>query len=205
MLIRINIQIFVVIILFILTKQIEIYAWLMGFALIHECAHAIMGIILKLKPKVLEIQPFWIVIAFESFENTEKNKILIALAGPVINIIIALAFMTINIDKSQIIVNTNLVLAICNLLPIYPLDGGRILKSYISIRLGSAVADNITNKIANILLIILAIISIIITIVFHNIGVLLILLYLYIIVRQENKRTKMKKRIRNLIEKQKNT
>ena len=113
--------------------------------------------------------------------------------------------MTINIDKSQIIVNTNLVLAICNLLPIYPLDGGRILKSYISIRLGSAVADNITNKIANILLIILAIISIIITIVFHNIGVLLILLYLYIIVRQENKRTKMKKRIRNLIEKQKNT
>lgn len=205
MLIRINIQIFVVIILFILTKQIEIYAWLMGFALIHECAHAIMGIILKLKPKVLEIQPFGIGIDFESFENTEKNKILIALAGPVINIIIALAFMTINIDKSQIIVNTNLVLAICNLLPIYPLDGGRILKSYISIRLGSAVADNITNKIANILLIILAIISIIITIVFHNIGVLLILLYLYIIVRQENKRTKMKKRIRNLIEKQKNT
>ena len=205
MLIRINIQIFVVIILFILTKQIEIYAWLMGFALIHECAHAIMGIILKLKPKVLEIQPFGIGIAFESFENTEKNKILIALAGPVINIIIALAFMTINIDKSQIIVKTNLVLAICNLLPIYPLDGGRILKSYISIRLGSAVADNITNKIANILLIILAIISIIITIVFHNIGVLLILLYLYIIVRQENKRTKMKKRIRNLIEKQKNT
>lgn len=205
MLIRINIQIFAVIILLILTKQIEIYAWLMGFALIHECAHALMGIVLKLKPKTLEIQPFGIGIAFESFENTEKNKMLIALAGPTINIIIAFAFMTINIAKSQIIVNTNLVLAICNLLPIYPLDGGRILKSYISIKLGNVEAENITNKIANILLIILTIISIIITIAFHNIGVLLILLYLCIIVRQENKRTKLKKRIRNLIEKQKNT
>ena len=205
MLIRINIQIFAVIILLILTKQIEIYAWLMGFALIHECAHALMGIVLKLKPKTLEIQPFGIGIAFESFENTEKNKMLIALAGPAINIIIAFAFMTINIAKSQIIVNTNLVLAICNLLPIYPLDGGRILKSYISIKLGNVEAENITNKIANILLIILTIISIIITIAFHNIGVLLILLYLCIIVRQENKRTKLKKRIRNLIEKQKNT
>lgn len=205
MLIRINIQIFAVIILLILTKQIEIYAWLMGFALIHECAHALMGIILKLKPKTLEIQPFGIGIAFESFENTEKNKMLIALAGPAINIIIAFIFMTINIAKSQIIVNTNLVLAICNLLPIYPLDGGRILKSYISIKIGNTEAENITNRIANILLIILTIISIIITIFFQNIGELLILLYLCIIVRQENKRIKLKKRIRNLIEKQKNT
>ena len=90
--IKINIQIFAASAIFILTKQIEIYVWLMLFALIHELAHMLAGITLKLKPQTLEIQPFGIGIIFESFENTEKNKIIIALAGPAINIIIAIIF-----------------------------------------------------------------------------------------------------------------
>ena len=63
---------------FVLTGQIEIYACLMFFALIHELAHTFAGIALKLKPKTLEIQPFGVCIIFESYENTEKNKIMIA-------------------------------------------------------------------------------------------------------------------------------
>ena len=74
--IKINIQIFAIVAILILTKQIEIYVWLMLFALIHELAHMVAGIALKLKPKTLEIQPFGIGIVFESFENTEKNKMI---------------------------------------------------------------------------------------------------------------------------------
>ena len=134
--IKINIQIFIIIGILILTRQIAIYAWLMLFALIHELAHTLAGIILKLKPKALEIEPFGIGIVFESYQNTEKNKIIIALAGPIMNILLAIVFSFIAVGAKELIVNANLLLAIFNMIPIYPLDGGRIIKSILSIKNG---------------------------------------------------------------------
>ena len=129
--IKINIQIFAIALVLILTKQIEVYAWLMLFALIHELAHMCAGLSLKLKPKALEVQAFGISIVFESFENLEKNKIIIASAGPFINILIAILFSFIHIKASGIIVNTNVLLAILNLVPIYPLDGAKVLNNFL--------------------------------------------------------------------------
>jgi len=198
--IKINIQIFAAIAILILTKQIEIYVWLMLFALIHELAHMSAGIILKLKPKTLEIQPFGVGIVFESFENTEKNKIIIALAGPLINIIIAIVFSYINIPNQSTIINANAMLAIFNLLPIYPLDGGRILKSMIKMRCAEA-AEDIVNKISNILMITITVASSILILIYKNIALFIIVAYLWVIVMKENKRYILKKRIHKLIDK----
>ena len=55
---RIDLKIFIIIILFYLTKQIQIYALIMIFALIHELAHLLAGILIKMKPEKLEIMPF---------------------------------------------------------------------------------------------------------------------------------------------------
>ena len=197
--IKINIQIFAIIIILILTKQIEIYAWLMLFILIHELAHMFTGLFLKLKPKTLEIQPFGIGIVFESFENTEKNKIIIAIAGPLINIIIAIIFGFINIKSQYIIINANILLAIFNLIPIYPLDGGRILKSIIKIHGKQENTEDIINKTSNILVIIITAISSILILIYKNIGLLLIIIYLWIIVIRENNRYMLKKRIYKMI------
>lgn len=198
--IRINIQIFAAIAILILTKQIEIYVWLMLFALIHELAHMSAGIILKLKPKTLEIQPFGVGIVFESFENTEKNKIIIALAGPLINIIIAIVFIYINIPNQSTIINANAMLAIFNLLPIYPLDGGRILKSIIKIN-NTEQAEDIVNKTSNILMITITIAASFLILIYKNIALFIIIAYLWVIVMKENKRYVLKKRIDKLIDK----
>ena len=56
--IKVNLQIFLFIIIFALTHQIKIYAWVMLFAFIHELGHMIAGLLLKLKPKSLSLMPF---------------------------------------------------------------------------------------------------------------------------------------------------
>lgn len=56
--IKINLQIFLFLIIFALTHQIQIYACIMLFAFIHELGHLTTGILLKLKPKTLSFMPF---------------------------------------------------------------------------------------------------------------------------------------------------
>ena len=199
--IKINIQIFIIIGILILTRQIAIYAWIMLFALIHELAHTLAGIILKLKPKALEIEPFGIGIVFESYQNTEKNKIIIALAGPIMNILLAIVFSFIAVGAKELIVNANLLLAIFNMIPIYPLDGGRIIKSILSIKNGKEKTEAIVNKISNILMISLTMISSLLILKYKNIALFIVIAYLWIIVIKENKKYSLWKKINVTINK----
>ena len=54
---RIDLKIFAFLVLFYFTKQIEIYALIMIFAVIHELSHLLMGIILGFKPDSIELIP----------------------------------------------------------------------------------------------------------------------------------------------------
>ena len=49
--IRIDLKIFLIIFIFILTNQIQIYMLIMIFALLHELGHLLAGLLLKLKPE----------------------------------------------------------------------------------------------------------------------------------------------------------
>lgn len=198
--IKINIQIFAIIAIFIITKQIEIYAYLMLFALIHELAHMLAGLLLKMKPKALEISGFGISIVFEGYNNIQKNKILIPIAGPAFNFLIAFIFQFIHIKTQQVIVNSNLLLAIGNLIPIYPLDGGRILKLFIRKYKTSEETEFVTNRISNVLMILLTIIASILIMLYKNIGILLIIAYLWILVINENKKYNLKQRIYKILD-----
>ena len=78
--IKINLQIFLFIIIFALTHQIEIYGWIMLFAFIHELGHMLAGMLLGLKPKSLNFMPFGISVTFETYgykRLIEIKKILI--------------------------------------------------------------------------------------------------------------------------------
>lgn len=48
---RIDLKIFIFLIIFYFTKQIEIYAMIMLFALIHELGHLLAGILMGMKPR----------------------------------------------------------------------------------------------------------------------------------------------------------
>lgn len=79
--IKIELKIFLFILLFFLTKQIETYGLLMAFALLHELGHLVCGVCLKLKPKTLKIMPLGISLTFEDNSlQTNQKKMLIAIA-----------------------------------------------------------------------------------------------------------------------------
>ena len=56
--IKVNLQIFIFLLIFYFTHQLEIYTVLMLLAFLHECGHLVAGLLMRLKPKRLEINPF---------------------------------------------------------------------------------------------------------------------------------------------------
>lgn len=198
---RIDLKIFIFLILFYFTKQIEIYALIMIFALIHEFGHLFAGLLMGMKPEKLEIMPFGVSISFKinvDDYNTkikkgnvlEIKKIFVALAGPITNFIIILITCNLNIEiiKGLMIIYTNFLIMIFNLLPIYPLDGGRILKGILHICFGKRKTEKYINNISKIIVIVITAISSILILYVQNISIIIIDSYLwYIVVKEDMK------------------
>ena len=204
--IKVNLQIFLFIIIFALTHQIEIYSCIMLFAFIHELGHMVAGIFLKLKPKSLNLMPFGISITFETYEYkklVEVKKIFIAIAGPLTNLIICIitSLLHIKTETKLLIMYSNILIALFNLIPIYPLDGGRILRAIIKIKCKGIKSDEIVNKISNILVIILTVLSSIAILYLKNIAIFFVVMYLWIITVNENKKYNIKRKVFKMIEK----
>lgn len=212
--ITIDLKIFLFALIFVITKQIEFYVVLMAYAIIHELGHLICGIILKLKPETFNITPFGLQISFKpdiDLYNTKvKNgtklcikKMVLALAGPLTNFAIAFILIIINnigantsyLLLGETAIYANILIGIFNLIPIYPLDGGRILKEIISIKSGIKKSYYYINKISNITIICIMFISSILLLYIHNIAILIILLYLAFLVIKQNRIYKIKERI----------
>lgn len=196
--IKVNLQIFIFAIIFYFTKQIEIYTILMLFAFIHELGHLFAGIILGLKVKKINVIPFGISIDFEDYSSKYLiKKIIIAIAGPLVNLIIFI--LGIYNNWKEEVIYTNVLIGMFNMIPIYPLDGGRILKYIFQLCGDAKEAEIITYKLSNILIILLTVISSVGILLMHNIGIVLILSYLWYLVIKENKRYKLKMKIYRII------
>lgn len=199
--IRIDLKICIILLIFFLTNQAELYLIFMLFAILHEFGHLIMGLILGFKPKSINLMPMGLSISFQiKCDNYNINvkkgkvitlkKLLIALAGPIINFFIASLFSFINIEifgiSKETIIYSNLLIGIFNLIPIYPLDGGRIIKCILHMQKDLRNSYKYTNIISNATLIVITAISSIAILYLKNIAMLLIIMYLWMLVIREN-------------------
>ena len=196
---RIDLKILFFLILFLITGQIEIYIIAMIFALLHELVHVLVGIILKFKLQEIELMPlgFWASLQpnYKDYKRkikksniVEVKKIAIAIAGPLLNLVFSFIL-------KDILAYSNLIIFILNMIPIYPLDGGRIVQSLSRIYLGKQKADKFVNVLANIVVILLTIVGSIAILYLKNIAIVLILAYIWELVIRENKRFEIKQKI----------
>ncbi len=208
--IRLNLNIFLILILFILTNQIEIYALAMLFALLHELAHLVCGVLLGFKPDTLRIMPLGFSIDFHTkVEDYNKKilksniiavkKIIIALVGPLVNLLIAIFGVIFNMDSN--IIYSNFLIFIFNLIPIYPLDGGRILKNLLKVFFGNRKSNEYINLITNPLVILLTMLASILIIIYKNIAILVLVIALWSITIKENRKYYTYRKICKIIDK----
>lgn len=97
--------------------------------------------------------------------------------------------------KTTTIIYTNLLILIFNLIPIYPLDGWRILKGILHINIGKTKAEKYINNISLITTIIITAIFSILILYMKNIAILFIDIYLWYLVIKENLKYKRREQI----------
>ena len=105
---------------------------------LHEFAHSFMAKRLGYIVTAIEIQPFGFIARLDSPPASPQEAIAVYASGPVLSLLLALSaagLMQLGRISSPLLMqfsSFNLVLGIVNLIPVLPLDGGRLLVSLFS-------------------------------------------------------------------------
>lgn len=201
---EINLKIILIGLLFFVLKQIDIYIIFIVFIILHEMAHLVVGRICGLKPKVFAINPLGVSLEFYIYKSKKSvRKIITYFAGPIFNLLIALILLLLSFDEElkMKIVYTNLLLAIFNLIPIIPLDGGKILKEILVKYWGNKESTLFMNKLTKVILCFMTIFYSIAILKLKNFAIFLLILYLWYLKIIEDKKVRLMIKAYEVVEK----
>lgn len=110
---------------------------------LHEWVHILAAKGYGVEVESVELLPFGGVARFQGmFEADPVVETLVALAGPATNLLLALAGVVVGktgwlgVEIVDYFIWANLTVALFNLLPALPLDGGRVLRAWFNTRVG---------------------------------------------------------------------
>lgn len=142
--------------IFILIGYFKFYLYFMLVLLIHELGHITMALIFRWNIKQIVFLPLGVLLKFE--DNLNKpliEEFIISISG----IIFQLIFI-IMIHNNYLVLSSNIIL-IFNMLPIYPLDGSKVINILINIITNFKTSYFLTLLISFITIILLIFLSII--------------------------------------------
>ena len=126
--------------------------------LLHELGHTAAALLLHKKPIAVRIMPTGINILLPP-ASSYTEEFLIASAGPFMNFLYAAACVFLPYGIGGTVRGVSLLLGTINLLPLAPLDGGRILSACLAPLFGADVCGMISDFFSLILLALLWVLS----------------------------------------------
>jgi len=119
---------------------------------LHEFGHVFAARRYGISTSDVTLLPIGGVASLERMPEKPGQEIVVALAGPAVNVVIALVLIVLleaRFDLSQMaqleqaqstlmgrVAAANVVLVVFNLIPAFPMDGGRVLRALLAVRLG---------------------------------------------------------------------
>lgn len=140
------------------------------FSLLHEIGHYFIALYFHFDIEYIMVLPFGAFLALNDFGKHQViEEILMLVAGPLVNLFFIFVFF---LFQQRYLMIVNLFICIFNLIPIYPLDGSKILHLYLSYFFNYEFCFQIQIKIS-ILLIAAGFVC------FRSIGKIMVLIYLF--------------------------
>jgi stage IV sporulation protein FB len=131
--------------------------------LAHEFGHILVARHFGIGTRDITLLPIGGVASIERMPEKPGQELLIALAGPAVNVVIALILFALHgaggsiniagalenhdVDLITRLASVNVVLVIFNLIPAFPMDGGRVLRALLSYRMDRAEATRLAARI----------------------------------------------------------
>lgn len=132
---------------------------------LHELGHALTARRYRIKTRGITLLPIGGVAELEKMPEKPQQELLVALAGPLVNVVLAtLLFFFVslpetqeqalekmrNVDASNFLFHlfyVNVALTLFNLIPAFPMDGGRALRALLAMRMDRVTATLIAARI----------------------------------------------------------
>ena len=143
--------------------------------LLHELGHALTAGKFGIKTRNITLLPIGGVAAIEKNPDDPRQEILIALAGPAVSLGIALLLWLyllvtarlVPVDELgvaggyflQRLMIVNILIAMFNLVPAFPMDGGRVLRALLSLRMEATTATRLAAGVGQFMAILFAVLG----------------------------------------------
>ena len=176
---------------------------LFSIVVLHELGHSLTARHFGIITRRITLLPIGGVAQLEKMPENPKQELLISIAGPAVNIVLALmllvigmlsstfnaitGFTIIGADLVSRLVWVNVGLAVFNLLPAFPMDGGRVLRAILAFRKPYLSATETALKVSKVFAVLFGIIGL-----FTNAFLILIGIFVWISGSQEYEMVKMK-------------
>lgn len=136
---------------------------LFACVLLHELGHVFAARRYGVRTPDITLWPFGGIANLERIPEKPSEELIVALAGPAVNVVIAaglFAYLGATVDADQLakiedprvsmvvkVAGANVFLVLFNMIPAFPMDGGRVLRAILASRYGHARATEIASSI----------------------------------------------------------